>query len=147
MSILTQLEQDIKEAMKARQEARLGAVRLIKSTVKNKEIELIRPLSEAEFFYVLSNMGKQRRDSIEQFEKANRMDLVAKEKSELEIIESYLPKRLSDEELTAVIEKTIQATGAKGAKDMGVVMKALKAETSGRVDGKTLADRVKSHLS
>ena len=74
MSILTQLEQDIKEAMKARQEARLGAVRLIKSTVKNKEIELIRPLSEAEFFDVLSSMGKQRRDSIEQFEKANRMD-------------------------------------------------------------------------
>lgn len=147
MSILAKLEQDIKESMKARQEARLFAVRLIKSTVKNKEIELIRPLSEAEFFDVLSFMAKQRRDSIEQFEKANRMDLVAKEKSELEIIESYLPKRLSDEELTAAIEKAVHTTGAKGPKDMGAVMKALKAETSGRVDGKMLADRVKSRLS
>lgn len=147
MTILEKLDSDIKEAMKARQTDRLAAVRLIKATVKNKEIELIRPLSEPEFFAALATMTKQRHESIEQFKKGNRNDLAAIEEKELEVINSYLPKSLSDLEVDSMISAAITKVGAKTPKDMGLVMKELKEKTTGRVDGKLLSDKVRTKLS
>lgn len=147
MTILEKLEDEIKTAMKARDQDRLGAVRLIKSTVKNKEIELIRPLSETEFFAVLATMVKQRQESIEQFKKGNRNDLVAKEEAELKIIGSFLPQSLSETEVDSLITDAIIKVGAKTPKDMGLVMKELKEKTAGRVDGKLLSDKVRAKLS
>jgi uncharacterized protein len=147
MTILQKIEADMKEAMKARNQDLLDALRLIKTTVKNKEIELIRPLTETEFFATLSTMAKQRNESIEQFKKGNRPDLAAKEEKELEVISTFLPKSLSDAELDALLAKAIATTAAKGPKDMGLVMKAVKDETAGRVDGKILSEKVKTALS
>lgn len=145
--ILKKLEDDIKTAMKARDQARLDAVRLIKTTVKNKEIELIRPLVEQEFFAVLSSMVKQRKDSVEQYEKAGRTDLAAKETFEIGVVQGYLPQQLSADETKNLIAAAVQKTGAQGPKDMGKVMGELKPQTSGRVDGKLLADLVKQALA
>lgn len=145
--ILEKLEAEIVKAMKARDQVRLGAVRLIKSTVKNKEIELIHPLSETEFFSVLGTMAKQVTDSIEQFTKGGRTDLVDKEKGELQVIQTFLPQAMSDAEVLALVQEAINASGATGPKDMGAVMKVLKDKTAGRVDGKKMADLVKNKLS
>ena len=145
--IMESLEAEIIKAMKARDQVRLGAVRLIKSTVKNKEIELIHPLSETEFFSVLQTMVKQRAESIEQFTKGGRTDLADKEKGELAVIQTFLPQALSDQDLATLILEAIATSGAKGPKDMGAVMKHLKDKTAGRVDGKKLADLVKNKLS
>lgn len=145
--ILERLEAEITKAMKARDQVRLGAVRLIKSTVKNKEIELIHPLSETEFFAVLQTMAKQVAESIDQFTKGGRTDLADKEKGELAVLQTFLPQALSDSDVAALIDEAITASGAKGPKDMGGVMKHLKDKTAGRVDGKKLADLVKAKLS
>lgn len=145
--ILEKLEAEITKAMKARDQVRLGAVRLIKSTVKNKEIELMHPLAETEFFSVLQTMVKQVQESIEQFTKGGRTDLVDKEKGELKVLQSFLPQALSDSDVEALIVEAIAASGAKGPKDMGGVMKHLKDKTAGRVDGKKLADLVKQALN
>ncbi len=147
MTILEKLDQEIKEALKARDQSRLDAIRLIKASVKNKEIELIHPLSEAEFFAVLSTMAKQRHESIDQFKKGGRVDLAEKEEKELAVISSFLPQPLSDSELDHLIAEAISQTGAKSPKDMGLVMKALKEPTMGRVDGKILSERVRSKLA
>lgn len=145
--VIKKLDEDIKNALKARDQTRLDSVRLIKTAAKNKEIELIHPLSQQEFFAVLSTMVKQRKDSVEQYEKAGRPDLAAKEKSEMEVIQGYLPQQLGESELKSIITAAIQKTGAAGPKDMGKVMGELKTQTSGRADGKLLADMVKSMLA
>lgn len=147
MSIITNLEQEIKSALKARDQLRLDTVRLIKASAKNKEIELLHPLSEAEFLTVISKMVSQRHDSIEQFKKGGRPDLVEKEEKELLILQSYLPKPLSQDEVKALIDEAVTQTKASGPKDMGNVMKALRDKVSGRFDGKLLADMVKNKLS
>ena len=147
MTILEKLDNEIKTALKARDEARLATVRLIKSQVKNKEIELIHPLSEAEFLAVLSTMVKQRRESIDQFSKAGRTDLVVKEEIELKVIESFLPQQLTDAEVDAFIAQAVAESKAAGPKDMGAVMKLLKDKTAGRVDGRVLSDKVKAKLA
>jgi uncharacterized protein YqeY len=144
--IIQKLDTDIKNAMKARETSRLELLRMVKTAVKNKEIELIRPLSEQEFFSVLSTLIKQRKDSVEQFAKAGRQDLADKEQLEIDMIGEYLPKALSDDELGAMITAAIQKTGASGAQDMGKIMKEIKEPTTGRVDGKLLADKVKEAL-
>lgn len=146
MTILEKLDQEIKESLKARDQVRLDTIRLIKTAVKNREIELIRPLSEAEFFAVLSTMTKQRNESIDQFKKGGRTDLVEKEEKERTIISSFLPQALSDAEIDRLIAEAISQTGAKSPKDMGLVMKALKEPTAGRADGKILSEKVKSKL-
>jgi uncharacterized protein YqeY len=144
--IITRLESQIKVAMKSKDQLRLDAIRMIKSAVKNKEIELIRELSETEFFSLINTLSKQRKDSIEQFKAANRDDLVAKEGAELAILEEFLPKALSEEELNAMVSDAIVSSKATGPKDMGLVMKALKDQTTGRVDGKVLSELVKGRL-
>ncbi|MBI4217801.1 MAG: GatB/YqeY domain-containing protein [Elusimicrobia bacterium] len=145
--ILGRMEEEIKNALKSKHADRRAAVRLIKSAVKNKEIELIRPLTDEEFIGVLSSMAKRHKESIEQFEKAGRTDLVEKEKKELAVVETFLPKAFSDSEIAALIAEALHATNAKGPKDMGLVMKALKEKTAGRVDGKKLSELVKQKLS
>ena len=147
MTILQKLDEEIKQAMKSKDAAKLEVVRLIKASVKNKEIELIHPLSEAEFFGVLGTISKKHKESIDQFQKAGRADLVEQEQKQLAIVETFLPKPLSQADLTALIEKTIEETKASGPKDMGVVVKTVREKAAGQVDGKMLADQVKERLS
>lgn len=147
MSVISNLENEIKTAMKAKDSNRLNTLRLIKSTVKNKEIELMKELTDADFIQVLSTMVKQRKESIEQYEKGGRAELAQAEKDELVVISSFLPEPLSEEDAKSLIQEAISKTGAEGMKDMGKVMGAIKSQTAGRIDGKILADLVKSSLS
>jgi len=147
MELNKRIEQEMIKAAKAKEKIRLSALRMMKNAVHNKEIDLKRELTEAEFLQVLAVMVKQRKDSIEQFEKGGRMDLVEKETSELRVVQEFMPQQFSEEDLTAVIEKAIQETGAASPKDMGKVMKALVPVISGRADGKIVSEKVKARLS
>lgn len=147
MELNKKIEQEMIKAAKAKEKIRLSALRMMKNAVHNKEIDLKRELTEAEFLQVLAVMVKQRKDSIEQFEKGGRMDLVEKETSELKVVQEFMPQQFSEEDLTAVIEKAIQETGAASPKDMGKVMKALVPVISGRADGKIVSEKVKARLS
>lgn len=146
MSILQKLDSDLRQALKSGDKARLATIRLIKSTAKNKEIEIGGALSEPQFFAVLSSMIRERRESIDQFKKGGRDDLVKKEEGEIVFIEAYLPQPLNDSELSSLVDKAIESVGASGMKDMGAVMKQLKDKTAGRVDGRKLADVVREKL-
>lgn len=137
----------MKTAMKAKEAFRVGVLRLVKAAVKNKELEPpIHSLTEPEVIAILSSLVKQRRDSVEQYTKAGRADLAANEDSEIKIIQEYLPQALSESELASIIAAAILKSGANGPQDMGKVMKELKDQTAGRVDGKMLADQVKAAL-
>ena len=147
MELNKKIEQEMIKAAKAKEKIRLSALRMMKNAIHNKEIDLKRELTEAEFLQVLAAMVKQRKDSIEQFEKGGRMDLVEKETAELKVVQEFMPQQFSEEDLTAAIEKAIQETGAAGPKDMGKVMKALLPVISGRADGKVVSEKVKARLS
>lgn len=147
MNYKEKIEQDSVAAAKAKDKIRLSALRMMKAALHNREIDLKRDLTEAEFLQALSAMVKQRKDSIEQFEKGGRKDLVEKEEAELKIIQAFLPQPFSEEELTQAIEKAIEAVGAQGQKDMGKVMKALMPVISGKADGKEVSEKVKARLS
>jgi len=141
------IEQESVAAAKNKDKVRLSALRMMKAGLHNREIDLKRDLTEAEFLQAVSAMVKQRRDSIEQFAKGGRQDLVQKEQAELEVILSFLPQPFTAEELDRVIEKAVQETGAQGPKDMGKVMKTLMPVISGKADGKEVSDKVKARLS
>ncbi|HOK06673.1 MAG TPA: GatB/YqeY domain-containing protein [Syntrophales bacterium] len=147
MNFKERIEKESVAAAKEKDKIRLSALRMIKTALHNKEIELRRELTEAEFHQVLTSMVKQRKDSIEQFEKGGRPDLVEKEKAELAVVQSFLPRQLTPEELAAAIDKAIADTGAAGPKDMGKVMKALMPVISGKADGKAVSEMVKAKLS
>jgi len=148
LSFLERIQKELTQAMKAGDGLRLSVLRMIKSALKNKEVEKIRPLEEAEALQVLQTLVKQRRESIEQFARGGRQDLVDKETKELAIIESYLPAAPSDAELDQAVSRAIAETGADSLKQMGAVMKAAKAALEGKtVDGKALSDRVRERLS
>jgi len=147
MSFLEKLTEDIKTSMKNRDADRLGTLRLIKSEIKNKEIEVQHEITEAEFMTVLSRMVKQRKESIEQFVKGGRDEMAAKEENEITVISDYLPQPLSDSDIDGLISEAITKTGASGPQGMGLVMKELKEKTTGRYDGKQLADKVKTALA
>ncbi|MEN6622608.1 MAG: GatB/YqeY domain-containing protein, partial [Smithella sp.] len=117
------------------------------SALHNKEIDLMRPLSEPETLQVLSAIAKQRRDSIEQFAQGGRMDLVEKETAELKVVQEFMPTQMSDEEVESLIKKTIAEIGATSIKDMGKVMKALMPQLTGKADGKAVGEKVKALLS
>jgi hypothetical protein len=134
-------------AAKAKDKTALSALRMIKAAVHNREIDLKRELEDSEFLQVLSAMVKQRRDSIEQFSKGGRADLVDKEEAEMKIIQAFMPRPLSEEEALVEIRKAVDETGARGVKDMGKVMKALMPKLTGKVDGKLLSEKVKAVLS
>jgi uncharacterized protein YqeY len=147
MDMNVRLNEEMAQAAKARDKVKLSAIRMLKTALHNKEIELLRPLNETETMQVLSVMVKQRKDSIEQFAKGNRADLVEKEEAELRILQGYLPAQMSDEEVESLIRKIIVETGAVSVKDMGRVMKVLIPEITGKADGKAAGEKVKALLS
>jgi uncharacterized protein YqeY len=148
MSIVDQITQDMTQAMKAREELRLSTLRMVKSALKNKEIDKRAPLDDKEATAVLSTLIKQRKDSIEQFTKGGRTELAQKEQAEIGIIEAYMPKALGEEEVLAAVRTTISEMGSPTVKDMGTVMKNTMAKFAGaRVDGKLVSELVKRELS
>ena len=150
MSLIDTIQQDITQAMRARDELRLSTLRMVKTALKNKEIEKMGPLTEPESRQVLSTLIKQRKDSIEQFTKGGRTELANKEAGEIAVIEAYLPKAVSEEQIRSLVRATITEMGSPTAKDMGAVMKNVMAkfQTAGdRVEGKTVSDIVKQELS
>jgi uncharacterized protein YqeY len=147
MSLTELIQKDLIEAMKSKDELRLSVLRMVKSALKNKEIEKIRPLDDAESLQVLQTLVKQRRESVEQFSKGGRIDLAEKESREITFIEHYLPAGASDDDLNQAIAAAITETGANSPKQMGAVIKSAKALLSGKmVDGKILSDRVRARL-
>ncbi len=147
MTLQERIQKDLQEAMRIKDALRLSTLRMMKSAIKNKEVEKIKPLDEAECLQVLGTLIKQRQDSIEQFTKGGRSDLAAKEASEIKIIEAYLPAAVTADEITRVIAQVIAETGATSLKDMGTVMKAAMARFAGkRVDGKAVSELVRAKL-
>jgi uncharacterized protein YqeY len=141
------LNREMVAAAKAQNKLRLSAIRLIKTALHNREIDLKRKLNETEILQLLSTMIKQRKDSIDQFRKGGREDLVGKEESELKIIMEFMPEQMSEEDIAGEIERVIQKVGAVGIKDMGKVMKDLMPKLTGKADGKVVGEMVKTRLS
>ncbi len=133
---LEKIESDLKAAMKEKNEVKLGTLRMLKAAIKNKEIDKKQALSEPEILDIIQKQVKQRRESIAEFQKANRQELAAKEAAEITILELYLPKQLSEAELKAIVQKAIQTTGAKAKSDIGKIMKEVMPQIAGRADGK-----------
>jgi uncharacterized protein YqeY len=149
MSFQAQIDQDLKEAMKAKQPERLAVIRMLKAALKNASIEkggMDYVLDDASALAVVRKELKKRQDSIDGFEKGNRPDLAAKEKAEADILAVYLPKALSQEELTALVAAVIAETGATSKAQMGAVMKAANERAAGRADGKALSTAVAAQL-
>lgn len=147
MPLSDKIESDFKNAMKEKKELALSTLRMLKAAIKNKEIDKkVKSLSEPEILEIIQKQIKQRRDSIVDFEKANRQDLVQKEKGEAAILEAYLPSQLSLDELKNLVQSAIQTTGAKSKADMGKVMKELMPQVTGRADGKQVSQMVQSLL-
>ena len=146
MGLKEKIMQDMKEAMKAKDTAKVSTLRLLISEIKNKEIDKRGELTDDEILAVIQKAVKQRKESIEQYEKAGRNDLVEKEKKELEILEAYLPQPLSEGELEAIIDEAIKEAQATSVKDMGKVMKIVMPKVRGRADGKIVNQKVREKL-
>ena len=144
--IKTQISKDVKEAMRQKDKERLATLRLILASFKQKEVDERIELKDEHSIAILNKMAKQHHDSIEQFSKANRDDLVKKEQLELDIIESYLPKKLPSEKVDLLIEETISETGASSTKDMGKVMGLLKNKLQGRADMSEVSKLIREKL-
>lgn len=147
MSLRDRLSEDLKSAMKSRDQLRMDVIRMIKAAVLNKEVELKQDLDDAAMSRIMTTLIKQRKEAAEQFEKGNRQDLAVKERQEIVIIEGYLPTALSTDEVARIVEAVIKESGASSLKDMGQVMKAVMARLAGQsVDGKVVSDLVKAAL-
>lgn len=148
MPLLDKVQQDMIEAMRAKDEARLSALRMIKTALKKHEVDAMKRLDEATEMQVMSTLLKQRRESVDMFRKGGREELAAKEEAEITIIEGYLPAAPSSAELEAAVTAAIAETGANSPKQMGAVIKAVQGKLTGkRVDGKAVSDLVKAKLS
>lgn len=147
MTLKSTITEDMKAAMKAKETRRLSAVRLLLAAVKQREVDERKELSDAEIVSVIEKMIKQRRDSISQFQAANRQDLVEGETFELNLLSAYLPKQLTDAEIAAEVSAAIAQTGAKGVPDMGKVMGVLKGKLAGRADLGKVSAQVKAMLA
>lgn len=147
MKYKDRMEQELILAAKAADKIRLSTLRMLKNGLHNREIDLKRELTEAEFLQLLSSMVKQRKDSIEQFGKGGRVDLVEKEEAELKVIREFLPEQMSEDALDAMIAEAIRETGAAGVRDIGKVMKFLMPKVAGKADGKEVGEKVKRALS
>ncbi len=148
MSLTDQIQKDLTAAMKEKDELRLSVLRMVKSALKNKEIEKMRPLENLESLQVLQTLVKQRHESVEQFTHGGRPDLAEKESREIKIIEAYLPAAPTDAEISRAVEDAIAETGADSLKGMGAVIKAARTKLEGKtVNGKLLSDRVRQRLS
>ena len=148
MSLKMQIMDELKEAMKSKDQVKLSTLRLLNSQIKNKEIDLRpNPISEEDIVAVIKKSVKQRQDSIEQYQNANRQDLADVEIAELKILETYLPKMMSEDQVNVLVLEAIKETGATEAKDMGKVMKAVMAKTNGQADNKVVSELVKKNLN
>jgi len=147
MDMNVRINEEMVTAAKAKDKIRLSAIRMLKTALHNKEIDLLRPLNEMETMQILSVLVKQRKDSIEQFAKGGRTDLVEKEEAELKILQEFMPAQMTDEEVEALIKKAIDEVGAASIKDMGKVMKVLMPQITGKADGKVVGEKVKALLS
>ncbi len=148
MALGEQVRKDITEAMKAKDAARLSALRMVQAAFKNREIEL-RPnaMPEDEYIGVIKKLVKQRKESIEQFQQAGRQDLVDNETAEMKILEAYMPAQLSREQIEKIVADVIAATGATSVKQMGQVMKEAQAKAGGQADNKLMSEIIKSKLN
>lgn len=150
MALQSQIDNDIKDAMRAKDTAKLGVLRMLKSALMNAAIEkggAGTQLDDAEAMAVIRKEVKKRQDSVEGFEKGGRAELADKERAEIEVLNAYLPKALSPEEVTALVREAIAEAGATSRKEMGAVMKIANAKAAGRVDGKTLSTEVQKQLA
>jgi len=149
MTLLERVDSDLKEAMRARDATRLGVLRMLKSALKYAAIAKSgaeAELSEAEAVQVIRKQARQRQDSIESFEKGDRVELAKREKEELSILNGYLPQAMSGDELAKIVRETIAETGATSKAQMGAVMKAVQAKVAGRADSRTLSAEVQKQL-
>ena len=148
MALLARIQNEMTLAMKARDESRLGALRLIKAALKKHEIDSMKPLDEAAEMQIMKSLVKQRQEAAEMFRKGGRPELAEKEEAELLVVESFLPAAPSEEEMETAIAAALTETGITSLKQMGVVMKAAQAKLAGkRVDGKLLSDKVRARLT
>ena len=148
MPLLDRIQSDMVASMKAKDEARLNAIRLIKTALKKHEVDSMKPLDENSELQILSTLIKQRREAADMFRKGGRAELADKEEAELKLVESYMPAAPSDAEIDAAIGVALAETGVTALKQMGVVMKAAQAKLAGkRVDGKALSEKVRARLS
>ncbi|WP_022846944.1 MULTISPECIES: GatB/YqeY domain-containing protein [unclassified Desulfurobacterium] len=145
MGLKERLIKDMKEAMKARDKVKLSTIRMINSLIKNAEIDKRGELTDEEIVSLLQKYAKQRRESIELYEKGGRQDLVEKEKAELAIVESYLPEQMSEDEIRRIVEEAIAGTGASSPKDLGKVMKVVMPKVKGKADG-SVVNRIAREL-
>jgi uncharacterized protein YqeY len=149
MSMIEQIQKDIVQAMKAREEHKLSTLRMVKTALKNREIDKMAPLDDKESQQVLSTLIKQRKESVEQFTKGGRQEMADKETAEIAMIEAYLPKAASDDQIVAGVKAVLAEMGSPTLKEMGTVMKTVMARFAGagiRVDGKQVSDAVKKEL-
>lgn len=147
MSLVDRLNQDMKQAMKAKDKVRLSVIRMIKTSLQNESIKHGKELSEDEALTVLTRELKQRKDSLQEFERAGRQDLIDSVQEEIAIVNSYMPEQLSADELQTLIDETISEVGAKTKADMGKVMKAIMPKVKGRADGSQISHLVQSQLN
>jgi uncharacterized protein YqeY len=147
MSLKSRILEDVKTAMRAHEREQLATLRLVTAAIKQKEVDERIDLNDEQVLAVLDKMVKQRRESIEQYEKAAREDLAVQERFELGLIQTYLPEPLGERELAELIQSTISAVGASGIRDMGLVMNTLRGQVQGRADMKAVSQAVKAQLS
>jgi uncharacterized protein len=147
MSLKAQISEDMKNAMRAKDSARLGAIRLLQAAIKQREVDERIELDDAAVITVIEKMLKQRRDSIAAYESANRTDLADVEKFEVTVLQTYMPKQLSDDEVNQIITQVIADTGASGAKDMGKVVSLVKPLVAGVADMGKVSGLIKARLS
>jgi uncharacterized protein YqeY len=148
MALLDQIQTDMVAAMRAKNELKLNAIRMIKAALKKHEVDSMKPLDEATELQILGTLIKQRREAADMFRKGDRAELADKEEAELKLIESYMPSAPSDQEIEDAIGQALAETGATSQKQMGLVMKAAQAKLAGkRVDGRALSEKVRARLS
>ncbi|MBU0621330.1 MAG: GatB/YqeY domain-containing protein [Gammaproteobacteria bacterium] len=147
MSLKQQITEDMKNAMRAKETARLGAIRLLLAAMKQREVDERIELNDADIVAIIEKMLKQRRDSITQYKAANRQDLVDVEEFEVTVLQGYMPQQLSEDEIKAVIAEVIAATGAAGPQDMGKVMGAIKPKLAGKADMGKVSGLIKAQLT
>ncbi|HEX8819951.1 MAG TPA: GatB/YqeY domain-containing protein [Archangium sp.] len=148
-TVRERIDADLKDAMRSKNELHTSVLRMLKSAIKYKEVEpgATGPLDEGSILQVIGTLIKQRRDSVEQFKTGGRPELAEKEEQEISVLQNYLPKQLSADELRAEVQAAITEAGAKSAKDMGAVMKLVTPKLQGRAEGRAISEEVKSQLS
>ncbi|WP_375772049.1 GatB/YqeY domain-containing protein [Archangium gephyra] len=148
-TVRERIDADLKDAMRSKNELTLSVLRMLKSSIKYKEVEpgATGPLDEASILQVIATLIKQRRDSVEQFKSGGRPELAEKEEQEISVLQNYLPKQLTPDELRAEVQAAITEAGAKSAKDMGAVMKLVSPKLQGRAEGRAISEEVKNQLS